>query len=237
MPTPWPHLLVRLTSWFLSPCFHSSPSSTWKSHPALSQEVHISPHHSLSLLTKAASHPYAHLVVEVLNTLYYFAGFVALATFLSKLLFCRGSVCAAARADAVFAAFSWLLWTGSTTILALEIFKGGLSGMRTDRQAKTAMKEAPSTVGPWMPLDKAYAWPGRKDGVEEEYEDFVWEGVEQRERGREALTASLLVHSCVLVRFGRGFFQKRAADSVDWTDCFSTSCKVAIDDELMWKKS
>jgi len=24
-----------------------------------------------------------------------------------------------------------------------------------------------------MPLDKAYAWPGRKDGVEEEYEDFV----------------------------------------------------------------
>jgi hypothetical protein len=114
----------------------------------MSQKVHVSPHRPLSLLTKAASHPYAHLVVEVLNTLYYFVGFVALATFLSKLLFCRGSVCAAARADAVFAAFSWMLWTGSTTILALEIFKGGLSGMRTDRQAKTAMKEAPSTVGP-----------------------------------------------------------------------------------------
>jgi hypothetical protein len=67
---------------------------------------------------------------------------------LSKLLFCRGTVCAAAHADAVFAALSWLLWTGTTTILALEIFKGGISGMRTDRQAKTAMKEAPSTVGP-----------------------------------------------------------------------------------------
>jgi hypothetical protein len=24
-----------------------------------------------------------------------------------------------------------------------------------------------------MALDKAYAWPGRKDGVEEGYEDFV----------------------------------------------------------------
>jgi hypothetical protein len=100
------------------------------------------------VLTKAASHPFAHLTFEVLNVLFYFAGFVALAVFLSKLLFCRGSVCAAARADAVFAAFSWMLWTGTTTILALEIFKGGVSGMRTDKQAKTAMKEAPSTVGP-----------------------------------------------------------------------------------------
>jgi len=95
-----------------------------------------------------ASHPYAHLGFEVLNLLFYFAGFIALATFLGKLLFCRGTVCAAARADAIFAAFSWMLWTGTTTILALEIFKGGISGMRTDRQAKTAMKEAPSTVGP-----------------------------------------------------------------------------------------
>jgi len=95
-----------------------------------------------------ASHPYLHLAFEVLNVLFYFAGFVALAVFLGKLLFCRGSVCAAARADAVFAAFSWILWTGTTTILALEIFKGGISGMKTDKQAKNAMKEVPSTVGP-----------------------------------------------------------------------------------------
>jgi hypothetical protein len=74
--------------------------------------------------------------------LFYFAGFVALATFLGKLLFCRGSVCAAARADAVFAAFSWLLWTGTSAILALEIFKGGFKGVKTDIQAKAAMKEA-----------------------------------------------------------------------------------------------
>lgn len=59
-----------------------------------------------SRLTLIASHPYAHFAFEVVNMLFYFAGFVALATFLGKLLFCRGSVCAAARADAVFAAFS-----------------------------------------------------------------------------------------------------------------------------------
>jgi len=88
-----------------------------------------------------ASHPYAHLAFEVINMLFYFAGFIALATFLGKLLFCRGSVCAAARADAVFAAFSWLLWTGTSVILALEIFKGGFKGMRTDKEAKAAMKE------------------------------------------------------------------------------------------------
>jgi hypothetical protein len=101
-----------------------------------------------SVLTILASHPYAHLGFEVLNLLFYFAGFIALAAFLGKLVFCRGTVCAVARADAVFAAFSWMLWTGTTTILALEIFKGGVSGMMTDRQAKSAMKEVASTVGP-----------------------------------------------------------------------------------------
>jgi hypothetical protein len=96
-------------------------------------------------LTLIASHPYAHFAFEIINMLFYFAGFVALATFLGKLLFCRGSVCAAARADAVFAAFSWLVWTGTSAMLALEIFKGGFSGVKTDRQAKSAMKEAVMT--------------------------------------------------------------------------------------------
>jgi hypothetical protein len=74
--------------------------------------------------------------------LFYFAGFIALSVFLGKLVYCRGSVCAAARADAVFAAFSWILWTGSTLILALEIFRGGFDGVRTDKRATAAMKEA-----------------------------------------------------------------------------------------------
>lgn len=79
--------------------------------------------------------------------LFYFAGFIALAVFLGKLLFCRGSVCAAARADAAFAAFSWLAWTVSTALVALQMFKGGFSGLKTDRQAKSAMKETPQGLG------------------------------------------------------------------------------------------
>jgi hypothetical protein len=42
----------------------------------------------------------------------------------------------------VFAAFSWVLWTGTTTILALEIFKGGLKAVKVDEKAKAAMKQA-----------------------------------------------------------------------------------------------
>lgn len=87
-----------------------------------------------------ASHPYAHIGFEALNTLFYFAGFVALAAFIGKLLFCRGSVCAAARADAVFAAFNWLLWTGSTVIVALQVFKSGFKIMKDE---KSAMSQAP----------------------------------------------------------------------------------------------
>ncbi|KAI6249495.1 hypothetical protein HI914_02400 [Erysiphe necator] len=95
----------------------------------------------------ASSHPFGHLAFEAMNVLFYFAGFIALSTFISKLLFCRGSVCSAARADAVFAAFSWALWTGSTALLALEIFKVGIGGGRADSNSSKAMKEAPAGLG------------------------------------------------------------------------------------------
>ncbi|TVY21079.1 hypothetical protein LARI1_G001091 [Lachnellula arida] len=90
-----------------------------------------------------ASHPYAHFAVEVLNTLFYFSGFIALAVFVGRLLFCRGSVCSAARADVVFAAFSWVLWAASSVIAALNIFRGGFQNMKTDRNASSVMKEMP----------------------------------------------------------------------------------------------
>jgi hypothetical protein len=90
-------------------------------------------------LTKI-SHPFAHLAFEIINTLFYFSGSVALATFLSKLLFCRGKVCSAARADAVFAGLCFLLWAGTTAITCLEIFKGGVQGVKTDRKAEKAMR-------------------------------------------------------------------------------------------------
>jgi len=99
------------------------------------------------------SHPIGHLAFSVLNSLFYFGGFIALAVFLGKLLFCRGSVCSAARADAVFAAFSWALWTFTAGMTAMETFKGGFKsfsfkGAKIDEQAKTAMKEErPAGVG------------------------------------------------------------------------------------------
>ncbi|CAD6441359.1 33c71e08-b5a3-437a-865f-1501b296102b [Sclerotinia trifoliorum] len=91
-----------------------------------------------------ASHPYIHLAVELLNVLFYFAGFIALSVFIGGLLFCRGSVCGAARADAVFGAFSWLLWMGSSAILALEMFKGGRS--KSYPKPNMAMKETMNPV-------------------------------------------------------------------------------------------
>lgn len=94
----------------------------------------------------AASHPYIHFAFELFNAIFYFAGFIALSVFLSKLLFCRGSVCAAARADAVFGAFSWLLWCGTTAILTLEMFKGGRGQPKAMPQTAMALKETSQPV-------------------------------------------------------------------------------------------
>lgn len=51
------------------------------------------------------------------------AGFIALSVFLSRLLFCHGSVCNAVRADAVFAAFGYAVWAASATISGIQISK------------------------------------------------------------------------------------------------------------------
>jgi len=53
-----------------------------------------------------AHHKFAILGVEVLTMLFWFAGFVALAVFLSDRV-CFGHVCSAAKAAAVFGAFEW----------------------------------------------------------------------------------------------------------------------------------
>jgi len=98
----------------------------------------------VSRFVPKASHPFAHLGFEVLNALFYFAGFIALAVFIGKLLFCRGSVCAAARADTAFAAFSWMLWTASSVIVGMKTLKGGFKGLKTDQKAASAMKEVPA---------------------------------------------------------------------------------------------
>lgn len=79
--------------------------------------------------TQPASHPWAVVAVELLNVVFYFSGFIALAVFLSRLLFCRGAVCGAARADTVFGAFSFVLWGVTAGLMAKDMAKGGFSGL------------------------------------------------------------------------------------------------------------
>jgi hypothetical protein len=73
-----------------------------------------------------ATHPFASLALEAVNTFFYFAGFIALAVFLSKLVFCNGSVCAVGRATSVVAAAEFASWIASTILVAKDIFKGGV---------------------------------------------------------------------------------------------------------------
>ncbi len=54
-----------------------------------------------------AAHKFAILAIEALTMLFWFAGFIALAVFLSRLLTCGGNACRSARAACVFAAFEW----------------------------------------------------------------------------------------------------------------------------------
>lgn len=72
-----------------------------------------------------ASQPCGALAAEFSNMIFWFAGFVALVVFLSKLLFCRGTVCAAAQADTALAAFLFITWASSASLKAKDMFKGG----------------------------------------------------------------------------------------------------------------
>ncbi|KAL5352753.1 hypothetical protein ACLOAV_002701 [Pseudogymnoascus australis] len=90
------------------------------------------------------SHPYAAFALESLTTLFHFSGFIALSVFLSKLLFCRGSVCHAARADVGAATFGFVLWLASTVVMGIEIFKGGFRGVRG--VGKVEMRGVPSSA-------------------------------------------------------------------------------------------
>ncbi|OAQ74360.2 membrane-associating domain-containing protein [Pochonia chlamydosporia 170] len=70
-------------------------------------------------------HPYAYLGVEGMNTVFYFAGFIALAVYVGNLTFCTGRICSAARADAVIAAGAFCAWIASTILTAKQMIVGG----------------------------------------------------------------------------------------------------------------
>lgn len=77
-------------------------------------------------LAPRASHPLASLAVETTNTVFYFVGFIVLAVYLTRLVYCYGSVCAAGRAMSVVAAVQFTSWIATTILLAKTLFKGGL---------------------------------------------------------------------------------------------------------------
>ena len=53
-----------------------------------------------------AHHKFAILAAEAITMIFWFAGFIALAVFVSNRV-CFGHVCSAAKAAAVFGAFEW----------------------------------------------------------------------------------------------------------------------------------
>lgn len=75
-------------------------------------------------------HPWAVLALETTNVIFYFAGFIALAVFLSKLLFCRGAVCGSARAATAFSSFEFALWAATAALTIKDAAQGGFSGIR-----------------------------------------------------------------------------------------------------------
>ncbi|KAK1827564.1 hypothetical protein QBC39DRAFT_231041, partial [Podospora conica] len=70
------------------------------------------------------SNLYLHLAIESANALFWLSSGIALAVFLGRLLFCRGGVCAAAQADAVFAYVMFGAWLGTLVPLAMRIVRG-----------------------------------------------------------------------------------------------------------------
>ncbi|KAH7313032.1 membrane-associating domain-containing protein [Rhexocercosporidium sp. MPI-PUGE-AT-0058] len=85
------------------------------------------------------SNQYVMFGIQGLISGLYLGGFIALSVFLSKLIFCQGGICTAARADAVFGALSYVVWVVSTTILGIEMSRSGLryesSGASTEKVA------------------------------------------------------------------------------------------------------
>ncbi|KAH9832727.1 Membrane-associating domain [Teratosphaeria destructans] len=70
----------------------------------------------------ALHHKFAIFGIEAATMIFWFAGFVALAVFLSDRV-CFGHVCAAAKATAVFAAFEWALFVATFTMASLHVMR------------------------------------------------------------------------------------------------------------------
>ncbi|KAF2478760.1 membrane-associating domain-containing protein [Neohortaea acidophila] len=88
-----------------------------------------------------AHHKFAILGVEAVTMLFWFAGFIAAAVFLSG-RGCAGGVCRAAEAAVVFAAFEWVLFTITTAMATMFVLRGrGQSRGHTKADPNVAVHE------------------------------------------------------------------------------------------------
>jgi len=70
----------------------------------------------------AAAHKFGILAAEVLTMIFWFAGFIALAAFLSDRT-CFGKVCSCAKAAVAFAAFEWAFFAATTVLAATHVWR------------------------------------------------------------------------------------------------------------------
>ncbi|KIV98933.1 uncharacterized protein PV09_09319 [Verruconis gallopava] len=77
---------------------------------------------ALNKLPAIAANRYALLAADGLTMTFWFAGFVALAVFLSSRV-CFGNVCNIAKAAVAFGAFSWLLFAATTAWAGIYTYR------------------------------------------------------------------------------------------------------------------
>jgi hypothetical protein len=68
------------------------------------------------------------LVLELMTTLYWFGGFIALAVFLNDRI-CFGTVCSVAKAGTAISALNWVAWMVTLVLSVIRVFfNKGASG-------------------------------------------------------------------------------------------------------------
>ncbi|KAI1844155.1 hypothetical protein JX265_002928 [Neoarthrinium moseri] len=139
-------LSAYVANWYNVDTLTSSPSQiNWLLFCSLFTIISIAYIELAPRFMPKVAHPMAFVGLELANVLFYFAGFIALSVFISKLLFCRGSVCGSARADVAFGAFEFLVWGVTSFFAVRDNLKGGFNFRRNRGQAPLAgpqMKES-----------------------------------------------------------------------------------------------
>ncbi|KAJ2996823.1 hypothetical protein NUW58_g844 [Xylaria curta] len=140
-------LSAYVTNWYVADTRSApAPPISWLLFVSLFSIVSVGVLEGLPRFAPRFFHPYSALSLEFGNALFYFAGFIALSTFMSRLHFCTGSICSAAQADVAFGILEFLLWFASTSVAARDVFKKRVR-LPNNTQAPlgaASMKEAPA---------------------------------------------------------------------------------------------